>query len=135
MRHERKNTRRGGQAGSISVETAFLLPILMLLILACVDIGRLLWTQTVVSSAAAEAARLAVLYEPTNTAVADAATNRVLNGGIATPPSVSIGNRIPSQPVNVTVSVGFDFLTLSQLDPDILGHRTVSATSVMIHQP
>lgn len=131
--HTRKNARR--QRGGISVEAAMLLPLLMLLVLACIDFGRLLWTQTVVSSAAAEAARMAVLPEPTDSAVADVATGRVLKGGILAPPSVSIGARSPNQPVSVTVSVGFDFLTLSQLDPGIGSHRTVSATSVMIHQP
>lgn len=131
--HTRTSARR--QRGGISVEAAMLLPLLMLLVLACIDFGRLLWTQTVVSSAAAEAARMAVLNEPTDSAVADVATVRVLNGGITVPPSVSIGARQQGQPVSVTVSVGFDFLTLSQLDASIGSHRIVSATSVMIHQP
>lgn len=123
------------ERGNISLEAAMLLPILMMLLLAFVDFGRLMWTQTVVSSAAAEAARLAVLPEPTDSAVADCASTWVQKGGISTAPAVSIGQRSPSQPVSVTVSVGFDFLTLSQLDPKILGHRTISATSVMVHQP
>ncbi len=131
----RANARSTRQSGTISVEAALLLPILMALTLAFVDFGRLMWTQTVVHSAASEAARLAVLAEPSNAAVADLAAKRVRDGGIANPPSVVVGARSPNQPVSVTVSVGFDFLTLSQLDPDILGHRTLSATSVMVHQP
>ncbi len=128
-------TTRKRQRGGISVEAAMLLPLLMLLTLACIDFGRLLWAQTVVSSAAAEAARMAVMSGPTDSAVADVATSRVLGGGIPTAPSVSIGARQKGQPVSVTVSVGFDFLTLSQLDAEIGKHRTVTATSVMIHQP
>jgi Flp pilus assembly protein TadG len=124
-----------GQRGAISVEAALLLPIFMALTLAFVDLGRLMWAQTVVSSAAAEAARLAVLPGPSNAAVADLAAKRVLDGGIKTAPSVLVGARNPNQPVSVTVSVGFDFLVLAELAPEILSHRTLSSTSVMVHQP
>lgn len=130
-----RNSRVRGQRGSISVEAALLLPIFMLLMLAFVDFGRLMWTQTVVNSAAAEAARLAVLPEPSDAAVADLATKRVLNGGIKTPPSVQVGARSANTPVSVTVSVGFDFLLLADLVPEIASHRTLSSTSVMVHQP
>ncbi len=124
-----------GQRGSISLEAALLLPIFMALLLAFVDFGRLMWTQTVVNSAAAEAARLAVLPEPSNAAVVSLAAKRMSDGGIKTAPTVLVGARTASQPVSVTVSVGFDFLLLSELAPDILAHRTLSSTSVMVHQP
>lgn len=135
MSSQQPHTPRSAQAGNISVEAAFLLPILMVLVLAFIDISRYYWTHTVVSSASAEAARLAVLFEPADSAVTACAVNRVRNGGISAVPMVQIGHRAANQPVSVTVSVGFDFLTLSQISPDILGHRTISATSVMIHQP
>lgn len=135
MNATQRNTRVRRQSGSISVEAALLLPIFMTLLLAFVDFGRLMWTQTVVSSAAAEAARLAVLPEPSDAAVADLAARRVLDGGIKTAPSVVVGVRSPNQTVSVTVSVGFDFLMLADLAPEILGHRTLSSTSVMVHQP
>jgi Flp pilus assembly protein TadG len=130
-----RHHRAKGQRGSISVEAALLLPIFMALTLAFVDFGRLMWTQTVVNSAAAEAARLAVLPGPTDSAVADLATRRVLDGGVKTAPSVVVGLRSPNVPVAVTVSVGFDFLMLADLMPDLQAHRVLSSTSVMVHQP
>lgn len=130
-----RSARARGQRGSISVEAALLLPIFMMLLLAFVDFGRLMWTQTVVNSAAAEAARLAVLPEPSDAAVADLAAKRVLDGGIQTSPSVAVGVRTPNNPVAVTVSVGFDFLVLADLVPEITEHRTLSSTSIMVHQP
>ena len=130
-----RHSRVRGQRGSISLEAALLLPIFMALLLAFVDFGRLMWTQTVVNSAAAEAARLAVLPEPSNAEVASLAAKRMSDGGIKTAPSVLVGARTASQPVSVTVSVGFDFLLLADLAPDILAHRTLSSTSVMVHQP
>jgi Flp pilus assembly protein TadG len=130
-----RNAQVRSQRGSISVEAALLLPIFMLLMLAFVDFGRLMWTQTVVNSAAAEAARLAVLPEPSDAAVADLASKRVADGGIKTPPSVLVGARSANAPVSVTVSVGFDFLLLADLVPEIASHRILSSTSVMVHQP
>jgi len=130
-----RNSQVRSQRGSISVEAALLLPILMALTLAFVDFGRLMWTQTVVNSAAAEAARLAVLPEPSDAAVADLASRRVADGGIKAAPSVAVGARIPNVPVSVTVSVGFDFLLLADLMPALQEHRTISSTSVMVHQP
>lgn len=130
-----RSSRARGQRGSISVEAALLLPIFMLLMLAFVDFGRLMWTQTVVNSAAAEAARMAVLPGPSDAQVADLAAKRVLDGGIKTAPSVAVSARSPNVPVTVTVSVGFDFLVLADLAPDILAHRVLSSTSVMVHQP
>ncbi|MBU1040969.1 MAG: pilus assembly protein [Proteobacteria bacterium] len=135
MNAPQRNRRARGQRGGISVEAALLLPIFMLLLLAFVDFGRLMWTQTVVNSAAAEAARLAVLPEPSDAQVADLATKRVLDGGIKTLPSVSVGARSANTPVSVTVSVAFDFLVLADLAPEILAHRVLSSTSVMVHQP
>ncbi|MBA4357918.1 MAG: TadE/TadG family type IV pilus assembly protein [Humidesulfovibrio sp.] len=135
MHATQRNRRVRNQSGSISVESALLLPMLMLLMLAFVDFGRLMWTQTVLNSAAAEAARLAVLPEPSDSAVAASAVKRVTDGGIRTVPAVVVGARTANQPVSVTVSVGFDFLVLSDLMPEILGHRTLSSTSVMVHQP
>ena len=135
MNAVQRNRSSRGESGSISVEAALLLPILMVLLLAFVDFSRLMWTQSVVDSAAAEAARLAVLAEPTDAAVVAMAAKRVADGGIETAPSVQVGARVSSQPVSVTVSVGFDFLVLADLAPDILSHRVLSSTSVMVHQP
>lgn len=135
MNAAQRNRSAQGETGSISVEAALLLPILMVLMLAFVDFSRLMWTQSVVDSAAAEAARLAVLAEPTDAAVVAMAAKRVADGGIETAPSVQVGPRVSRQPVSVTVSVGFDFLVLADLAPDILSHRVLSSTSVMVHQP
>lgn len=130
-----RHSRVRSQRGSISLEAALLLPIFMALLLAFVDFGRLMWTQTVVNSAASEAARLAVLPEPSDAAVANLAAKRMSDGGIKTAPSVLVGVRTASQPVSVTVSVGFDFLVLADLAPKALGHRTLSSTSVLVGQP
>lgn len=126
---------RSRQRGAISVEASLLLPILMMLLLAFVDFGRLLWTQTVVNSAASEAARMAVLAEPSDSAVTAAAVQRVAAGGISGTPSVSVGARSPNQPVSVSVSIGFDYLMLADLVPELASHRTISSTAVMVHQP
>lgn len=135
MRNRNHPQRSQGQRGSMSVEAGLLLPLLLTLMLAFIDIGRFYWTQTVVSSAAAEAARVAVMGDAASADITGAATTRLVNGGVSAAPSITVGARTAGQPVSVTVRVGFDFLTLSALDPDVAGHRTVSATSVMVYQP
>jgi len=126
-------TRVTGQRRSRSLGSVLLLSVV--LALAFVDFGRLMWTQTVLNSAAAAAVRLAVQPGPSDSAVADLAARRVLDGGVKTAPSVQVDARRPNQPVSVTVSVGFDFLMLADLAPETLGHRTLSSTSVMVHKP
>lgn len=122
------------ERGLISVEAALLLPIFMFLLLACIDFSRLLWTQSVVSNAAAEGARLAVLEGPTSADVAACVSQRLLAGGVTAAPAVSVGARTPDQPVAVNVGVSFEFLALPAIVFEIAGMRTVSATSVMIHE-
>jgi Flp pilus assembly protein TadG len=50
---------RGAQGGSIAVEYAFVLPVLLLMVLGIMDTGRLIWTYATLNRAAEAAARCA----------------------------------------------------------------------------
>lgn len=112
-----KSTARAGrtQRGAVAVEVGFLLPLVLLALLAMIDFGRYLWVHDVVGEAAAQSLRMAVLTETDNAQVAEAAHREIERGGLHAPASVSIGPREPGTYTNVSVSVDFSFLFL----PDI----------------
>lgn len=131
MQSVRNTNRRRGMA---AVETALVLPILMLLLVGIMDASRLYWTQGVVRDAAFEGARMAILHEPGDEQVAAVVEERLASGGIGPASAIAVGVRQPEQPVDVTVTVPFEFYVLGTILPDLAGNKPVSATAVMTHE-
>lgn len=129
------NKGRESQRGLAAVEMAMLLPIFLLLLLGVMDMARLFWTQSVVRDAAFEGARTAVLNEATLDQVKAVVVKELIAGGVTQESSVDVGPREPSEPVDVTVAVPFEFLVIDNLVPS-LGDRCsqVAATAVMTHE-
>lgn len=120
------------EKGMISVELGMLLPVLVLMLLALMDFGRLIWVRHVVVSAAAEGARMAVLHEPQNEDVSRRIRDMLAQGGVDAEPVIEIGARTPSQPVEVTVRVDFQYLVLSGFLDNAVGMKQIGATSRMM---
>ena len=57
MRRARKKRGARGERGSVAVEYGIILPVLLMLVLGIVDMGRLIWTQTTLDRAVEAAAR------------------------------------------------------------------------------
>lgn len=125
---------RSGRRGLAAVEMALMLPIFLLLMLGVMDAARLFWTQGVVRDAAFEGARIAVLNEPTTAQIETVIVRELASGGVTQPSTIEIGPREPSQPVDVTVSVPFEFLVIDNLVPSMAEERQVAATAVMTHE-
>lgn len=125
---------RSGRRGLAAVEMALMLPIFLLLMLGVMDVARLFWTQGVVRDAAFEGARIAVLNEPTTAQIETVIVRELASGGVTQPSTIEIGPREPSQPVDVTVSVPFEFLVIDNLVPSMAEERQVAATAVMTHE-
>lgn len=53
--------RRGARSGSVAVEYAIVLPLLLLMVFGLVDSGRIFWTYTTLSRSVAAAARCAAI--------------------------------------------------------------------------
>lgn len=124
--------------GSAAVEFALILPILLLVLFGIVDFGRLYFTQITLTDAAREGARVLALEGASGsgftTAQADAdARTRVQDAvtGIDSTVTVSTGACIVGQPVTVTASTNFTFLTPLPDLAGLLGFSTVSGTGVM----
>jgi len=116
------------------MEVALLLPVFMMLLTGVMDFGRMYWTQSVVRGAAYEGVRVAILNEATNTQVESTILSELSIGGVNDSPSVTVGDRSPEQPVDVTVSVPFNFIAIDNLIPALANVHQISATAVMTHE-
>lgn len=130
----RKSRNHKNKQGTTIVEVALLLPIFMVIMMGVMDFARLYWTQSVVRGAAYEGVRVAILNETTTTQVENIILAELSTGGIEVTPSVEVGTREPKQPVDVTVSVPFEFLAIDNLIPQLAGFSEVQATAVMTHE-
>ncbi|MBG0790011.1 MAG: pilus assembly protein [Desulfovibrionaceae bacterium] len=131
MQSSRNKRQRRGLA---AVEMALVLPVFLLLLMGIMDVSRLYWTQGVVRDAAFEGARTAILHEPTTLQVETAVVEKLAAGGVGREPAITVGAREPDQPVDVTVSVPFEFYVLGSIIPSLDGNKPVSATAVMTHE-
>jgi len=55
-------SRRGREEGSAAVEAAFVLPVLILFVIGCIEFGRVLWTYHTMVLAVEEGGRYAMVY-------------------------------------------------------------------------
>jgi Flp pilus assembly protein TadG len=123
--------RRNSERAQALVEFALLLPILAMITLGAVDLGRVYFAYTTITNAAREGAMCAswgTLCPAGPTAAANAEVNGALPGGVTV---VTTGGATRGS--NVTVTVTHSFQAQTAL---ILGQRTfpVSASATMVVQ-
>jgi Flp pilus assembly protein TadG len=110
--------RRKGERGSELIEFALVFPMLLMVVLAIVDFGFLFQRYEVVTNAAREGARVAVLPGYTTSDIQDRVTSYATAGGLPTAPTVSIAattitagsSTWPATTVNVSYSHQYLFL-------------------------
>lgn len=134
----RRIRRNGSDRGAAAVELALVLPILLLLICGIVDFGRLYFTQITLTDGAREGARVLALEGATGsgftaTQAATDAETRVQDAvsGVDGAVSVTSGVCTDGQPVTVTASTDFTFITPLPDLAGLLGITTVTGTGVM----
>jgi Flp pilus assembly protein TadG len=127
--------RRSKRCGAAVVEFAVLAPILFLLIFGMIEYGRMVMVQQLITNAAREGARVAILDGMTNDDVEDAVQDKV--GGAIT----ILDTDVTTDPADITtaaagaaitVTVGVNFSDVSWL-PDALwlGGKRLTASSAM----
>ncbi|HQF02856.1 MAG TPA: TadE/TadG family type IV pilus assembly protein [Phycicoccus sp.] len=122
--------RRTRERGAAAVEFALILPILLVLIGGIVDFGRAFFAQVVITNAAREGARAAVVGADASARAAAAAS------GLPSAPAVTAGScpSTGSAQVTVTVVTPFDWILLGPAlslipGPELLPDQlTASAT-------
>ncbi len=125
---------RSNRSGAAVVELAIIAPLLFLLVFGVLEYGRLVMVQQILTNAAREACRQAVVDGATTASVQATALNYLSNASIqgasasVNPDPPSTAN--PGDPVSVTVSVSFNQVSWLST-PLYLGGRSLSATSTM----
>lgn len=100
--------KRGEGEGQSLVELALLLPTLMLILAAALDVGRAFQAHIVVINAAREGARYAASYPDDSQAIRDQVINEAAASNIDLSSSaVVIEIGAPGEPVTVTVTYNF----------------------------
>ena len=117
-----------------AVEFAIVAPIFFLVVLGIIEFGRVSMVQQIITNAAREGARVAVLDGSTHTSVANK-VNDYLTAGSVSGATVSMIPDPPSnagfdEPVSVTVSIGFDNVSWLPT-PFFMKDKSLSATVVM----
>ena len=119
------------QKGQSLVEFALLLPVLLLVIFGLLDMGRAVYTYTVLAHAAHEGARQAVIVDNTNQAVVDAALQTAVAVNLLASEVQILGTRQPGTQVTVTVS--HPFAPVTPLIAQVVGNSlALSASATMI---
>jgi len=110
---------RSHDRGTAAVEFALIMPLLVLLIFAIVDLGRMLNAQIVLTEAAREGARATALGNDPQTHI-DAA----LGGMAATAAIVDCTD--PTGDASVTLTHAFTFLLLGDAGVTLTGHAAMA---------
>ena len=114
--------RARGERGAALVETAFVLPIMLLVCVGILEFGRAYQTWQVVTNAAREGARVAVLPEFTDDSVKARVRTYLKDGGL------------PAAIVDDTAKTNVA-ITATTIPVDVAGTVTASAASVVVEYP
>ena len=113
----RTNLRRN-ERGAALIETAITIPIILLISVGIFEFGRAYQTTQVLTNAAREGARVAILADKTDTDVQTAVQTYMKTGGLPkwSTASVSINRNVPMGPSSasqITISYPFEFMVLN----------------------
>lgn len=103
------------QHGQALVELTLLFPLLLLLLVGAIDLGRVYYAYITITNAAREGARYGASYPLTDANIQQAAVNEAASSGFTISPSnVSVvrpSGYAPGDTITVTVSVNFSLIT------------------------
>ena len=127
-------TRAAGRRGAAAVEFAVVLPVFITLVFGMIEYGRMVMVQQVITNAAREGCRKAIMDGATSQEVQAVVNNYLESAGI-TSATITITPSEPSEagagePVTVSVSVPYDQVSWLPA-PMYLSGTEMSATCVM----
>lgn len=104
---------RGKQGGQSLVELAIILPVLILILVGIMDLGRVFYAQIVITNAAREGARYGSMYPMDIAGIKARAIAEAQGAGIQISPNdVQVSGTVtPGEPLTVTVTYRFAAIT------------------------
>lgn len=133
-------TRLRNQRGAALLETAITLPLILLVSVGIFEFGRAYQVQQVLTNAAREGARVAVLPEYTDAQVTTVVRNYLSDGGLS-PVDPAIAHNVavgPATGSRVTINYPFNFMVLNPVARLVTptsglgsGALTMQATALM----
>lgn len=130
------------------IEFALILPILILMLMGILDLGRAIYAYSTVSNAAREGARLAIVNQTQGTncsvrTVECKAASHAVNLGVQ-PSSVAVSFRNPDDPNDASnvctareinciavVTVNYNFAAATPIIGNLIGNITLSSTTML----
>ena len=117
----RTHTRRRGERGAALLEAAITIPIILLVSVGIFEFGRAYQTQQVLTNAAREGARLAVLEGPTDADIRTRVNGYLSSGGLTTlsDSNIQVNRAVPFNgsatitASQITITYPFQFMVLN----------------------
>ena len=113
-----RTTLKNNERGAALIETAITIPIILLIAVGIFEFGRAYQTWQVLTNAAREGARVAILTEKTDADVQSTVKNYMTNGGLpkAAAAAIAIDRNVPmgvNTASKITISYPFNFMVLN----------------------
>lgn len=145
IRRTAERNSQENRRGAALVEMAVCLPVFLTIMLGIIELGRAIMVGQLVTNAAREGARLAIVDGSTNSQVTDAVKNFLTGAaGVSagdvtvtiTVSSASAGNQVSAAAPRdlITVNVSVPFAKVSYLPPKYMGDKSLTGTSAMRHE-
>jgi len=130
-------TRLRNQKGAALLETAITLPLVLLVCVSIFEFGRAYQTWQVLTNAAREGARVAIISSSTDAQIRTAVNNYITSGQLPGTASIAINRTVPFGASNtasqVTVSYPFNFMVLNPVIRLVqAGSATGQGTTTMV---
>jgi Flp pilus assembly protein TadG len=130
---------RKKENGSVAVEFALFLPLLLVLIFSIIELGSAWYFKQVMVSASRDGARFASLYNDSGTSDSEVIThvqNILTNSGFPGTATVQVtgAGGAPGSQVTVDITSQYELPVLGALVPGVDGSMALKSTTVMRHE-
>lgn len=116
MSFQKKPYSTGEEQGAAVVEFALVLPLLLMIIFGIIEFGRLFWVKEILTYAAREGGRAAIVPGATNTSVQTAISNAMTGSGLTLYTIERIPDDISSagggSSVTIKIKISYDDVTV-----------------------
>jgi Flp pilus assembly protein TadG len=129
-----RTTLRKDERGAALLETAITIPIILLISVGIFEFGRAYQTWQVLTNAAREGARIAILVDKTDAEVQTVVQNYITSGGLPAAPTINIDRNVAmgaNTASRITVNYPFQFIVLNPVVRLVTPSSTTGAPLTM----